>query len=1102
MTYRVELAKTEATAGGILPEFSKFDCLPGSAGGTPISLEALCCRGRGNVMPKKIEMFLVSSCTPNSRRDFAITPPKSAEEEVLDHPLYFQPPSIRRFFTTRRSLRLRLLTLAAIGILAGTLGIAQEATPAALPRITQAVDDTVLTRLKGTAHPLARQEFDQGVVSGSTTLTHVKLVLQRSAQQEAALEAYLASVQQPNSPNYHKWLTPEQFGALYGPADADIQKLTSWLESHGFTVSSVPKGRTVIDFSGTVAQTSDAFHVEIHSFDANGKQFYANTADPQIPAAFAPLVSGVANLNTDRPKPLNVPGRGGHYDPSLQRFVPQDGGASAGGSRLRPNYTTSGNPPELYVTPADAAIIYDTPNQTLNANFSGSSSYDGTGVTIGIAGQSNIDTSIVSNYRQLFLGDTTDITKVLTVSDPDSVGDAGLSQSGEIYLDTELSGGLAPGASIHLYVAANVDDAAQQAINENQVAVLSVSYGACELIEGSSGNQLINSLWQQATAQGITVFVSAGDEGSGGCDLNTNPVAIKGQNVNGLASTPYNIAVGGTDYYVLPSDFSTYASVQNAKYYGSAKSYIPESTWNDSTEIGKNTVLAQNVPWPLPAVSGQLRPASLFAGSGGASDCGVWDSNGKCNGYPKPAWQTGTGVPNDGVRDLPDVSLLAATGLNDATWLVCDESLASDGTPQNCATQSSGNFLFNGSGGTSASAPALAGIFALIVQKTSQRQGQAAATLYSLFDGSNGQKIFHDVTVGNIAVPCYQGTSNCTLNAAGNYYLSGYDTGPGYDSATGLGSVDATALIGNWPAPGSSSTLPAATTVPTVTVALSSATITPADSVVLTATVAGPSGSPTPTGSVTFSITGPNVANGTTAVTGTATLNSGSASFTVPANTLNVGTATIVATYTPDMASSATYFSGAAPSASLSVLQGIFTVSGSAVTISGAPATGTSTITVTASDGFATAGTVDLSCTLVGMPANAKSAYYPTCALAGSSVQVSKSTPGTVTATFSTTTTPTSALLHDGPNPFGSPWWNTGGATLACALLLVPPRRHPAWKSFLAIFAALVVLSGAGCGGGSGNRTTPGTYTFTIVGTLENSPASAPVAAGVTVIVK
>jgi subtilase family serine protease len=986
-------------------------------------------------------------------------------------------------------------------------------------RIVAPVDESTPVTLKGNVHPLARPEFDQGAVPASTPLTRVQLVLKRSAQQEAALEAYLASAQQPNSPNYHKWVTPEQFGSLYGPADADIQKLTTWLHGHGFTVNNVSKGKISIDFSGTAAQAGDAFHVEIHSFNANGKQFNANTTDPQIPAAFAPVVSGVAHLHTDGPKPLNVPGRGGHYDPSLKRFVPESSVTPAAGSAPHPNLTgispNNATQPWLFLTPADAATIYNTPN-SLNAKFSGGSSYDGAKVTIGIAGTSNIDPSIVANYRSLLLHDTTDISKVLTVDDPNKVGEVQAGQQAlEIYMDAELSGGLAPGALLHLYVASDVNAAAAQAVDANMVDILSVSYGVCEQINGAAVNLQISNMWKQAAAQGITVFVSTGDAGSADCDdsrrIPLNTSAAFGLSVNGFASTPYNIAVGGTDYSLTPANFSTYVSAPDlgaSGYYRSVKDYIPESTWNDSTM--KNGDFADNAPWPTPTTdnpwpqNGYRWYANTSAGEGGVSSCATLDENGNCTGgYPKPSWQTS---PVAMTRAVPDISLLGASGLNQATWLICDSLLNAAGTAKNCAPPFT-VLTFDNSGGSSAAAPALAGIFAAVVQKTGQRQGQAAPTLYSLFYGANGQTIFHDITVGNNSVPCYAGSKDCNTT---NNYLLGYNASKGYDLATGLGSVDATQLVENWPAPGSSSMPPVGTTIPTVNVTLSSAMITPGDSVTLTATVAGPSGSQPPTGTVTFStdasnVAKPNPATGSNTL-GMATLNGGSASFTVPASTLLVGTVSITTTYTPDTASSGTYFSGIAPSTSLAVLLGEFTVTGSSVTLTGAPASGSSTITVRAAEGFATAGQVDLLCTLTGMPANANPAYYPTCTLAQPSVQVSSATPGTVTATISTTATATAALSHNHSGPFGSPWSNAGGLTLAGTLLLIFPRRR-AGRTILALLVGMVILAGTGCGSSSSNLpptapgTTPGTYSFTIVGNLDNSPASLPVAAGVAVTV-
>jgi hypothetical protein len=344
------------------------------------------------------------------------------------------------------------------------------------------------------------------------------------------------------------------------------------------------------------------------------------------------------------------------------------------------------------------------------------------------------------------------------------------------------------------------------AINANLVDIFSLSFGQCEQDLSTSDNAWYNNLYQQAAGQGIAVTVSTGDSGSAGCDGDAgSAVAARGLSVSGLASTPYNIAVGGTDFYALENSFSSYVSAtlgSPASYYRTALGYIPESIWNDST-TADGSPLSANVP-----ETGKY--ASIVAGSGGVSSCSsnysVDAGNsivaGLCiSGYNKPSWQTGSGVPADGKRDLPDISLMSGNGYDGATWLVCDNdsnTLAfstSKGT-LNCSNIPGG--YFDGFGGTSTAAPAFAGILALVQQKTGSRLGQAAQNLYQLYNGAYGSAIFHDVAVGNNSVPCTSGTTNCALNSAGHNFLTGYNALTGYDLASGLGSVDATQLVNHW----------------------------------------------------------------------------------------------------------------------------------------------------------------------------------------------------------------------------------------------------------------------------------------------------------------
>lgn len=666
--------------------------------------------------------------------------------------------------------------------------------PALQSRITAHIDESSLYTLRGNTHPLAQPENDLGPAPASKVASRLILVLSRSAVQEAALQTWLNSVQDVNSPNYHQWLTPEEFGARFGVSDADLAKVEGWLQSRGFRVNKVAPGRMSLEFSGTTAQTETAFHTSVHKYLVNGVQHWANTSDPQIPAALAPVVVGVATLNDFNPRPNVIRGPAGVYNP--------------GTKRIEPTYTTGNttNGYTMFVGPADAATIYDTPT-TFNASHSGSL-YDGTGVTIGIAGDSNIDLKQNANYRATFGLPAKATTVVVDGADPGENGDAI-----EAYLDTQVAGGIAPNANVVLYTAANtyLDAglflAIGRAIDDNKADILNVSFGGCEANQGAAGNQFIYNLWQQAAAQGISVTVSSGDSGSAGCDNpNVWTIAQMGLAVNALASTPYNIAVGGTDFDTLysnfPTSFTQYVDITNTlANHRSALKYIPERPWNDSTFQGDNTTISANVPWTATQYGNN---ANIVAAGGGVSAC-VQQSGGACSaGYPVPSWQSGFASSNTG-RNLPDVSLLSGNGLYGAVWGLCTDQLySSSGTLiSNCAgTPTTGsNFVLTGVGGTSAAAPAFAGMLALLKQKTGGRLGQADYVLYDLAKNHYGT-VFHDVQTGNNSVACQYGTPDCAANAKNYLFLTGYNAGTGFDEASGLGGVDATQMLNNWASAG------------------------------------------------------------------------------------------------------------------------------------------------------------------------------------------------------------------------------------------------------------------------------------------------------------
>jgi len=981
------------------------------------------------------------------------------------------------------------------------------------PRIVERVDESRITKLKGNVPLLARSEFDQGEVAPSVQLTHIRLVLSRSAAQEAALAKFQSELSDKSSPNYHKWLTPEEFGRLYGSADSDVAAIVAWLESHGLKLENVSKGKTSIAFSGTVSQVEEAFHTKIHSFDANGQKFYSNTSDPSIPAALAPVVMGVAHLNTIQPKANHIPGPTATFDPATKRPVPL-GAAQGPRANLTINEGTTTDPSYfLFIVPGDAATIYDTPN-TFNANYSGTS-YTGTGVTIGIGGDAVIMPTTVVNYRSLFLGNSTapTITNVDGVTSTDDTDEA--------YIDTELSGGLAPGAAIHFYTSTDLTSAIVQAIDDNTVDIFSLSFGLCELELTTSGNAQIATTWQQAMTQGIAVTVSTGDTGSASCDAidpSTATAAQYGLSVSGFASTPYNIAVGGTDLAGLNSNFSTYASTSqgsSATFYRTALSYIPESTWNDSTQ--SDTTISLNTPF-----TGSN--ANFVAGSGGVSDCSTNTNTstsgadeGSCtSGYSKPSWQRGTGFLPDNARDLPEVSLMAGNGYDPATWLVCtDDAVSGSATlTQNCALQSGGTFYAAGFGGTSTAAPAFAGILAMVEQKVGTRLGtDAAQVLYSLYNSTNASTIFHDTTVGNNSVSCVSGTPNCVTDTAGFPFESGYNTAVGYDLATGMGSVDAKQLVNFW----ASSVAPVA---PTMTETPSATTILFSNSLTVTGTVSGSGATGTPTGTVTLSGGGYTSAS--------QSLSGGTYSFTIPGGSLAGGTDTLTVEYSGD-----SNYGSLSDTASVIVTAPVVSISPTTVTFANTQLGSTDSTTGTVTVSNTGTAPLDISSITLGGTNASSFADSTTCstttplAVSGNctiTVTFAPITSGSLTATITvtddaasspqtvtlngTSIAPGFTLSNSGSISVtaGATTGNTstisvtpvGGFTGAVALSCTVSSPAGATSPATCSVPASITTSGA-LTVSTTSSTTPGSYTVTVSGTSTSPAITATTSVAVTV---
>ncbi|MDE3194750.1 MAG: Ig-like domain repeat protein, partial [Acidobacteriota bacterium] len=471
-----------------------------------------------------------------------------------------------------------------------------------------------------------------------------------------------------------------------------------------------------------------------------------------------------------------------------------------------------------YLAPGDFATIYNTEPLA-------QAGYDGTGQSIAIVGQSDILIGDIRAFRTDFGLPPNDPKLVLVGADPGFSTDSQF----EANLDLEWSGAVAPKAAINYVYSADVFTALAGAVSLNLSPVISSSFGACEADAPPS----LRSIAQQANAQGITIVSASGDTGNAGCDLqNDLSFGTHGVQVQFPASLPEVTGVGGT---MFDEGSGAYWNRSNSSTGGSALSYIPETAWNEtSVSFG------------------------LAASTGGASAL-----------YPKPAWQAGPGVAQDGMRDVPDLSLAAAAAHD--PYLVTFH----------------GNSLY-AVGGTSASTPSFAGILALLNQyavkqglQKSAGLGNINAQIYRM--ARSAPAAFHDIVSGNNIVPCLQGSPGC---ANGSF---GYDAGPGYDQVTGLGSIDANVFVTSWGQ---------AVNPVTLTVTSSAAKVTLNDTVTLTAKVTPVSGTGTPTGSVTF--TGRGQLLGTAPLTGAN--GQQTASLTFPAWTIGAGTATIGVAYSGDAA--------------------------------------------------------------------------------------------------------------------------------------------------------------------------------------------------------
>jgi subtilase family serine protease len=726
------------------------------------------------------------------------------------------------------SFRSAAFLVPALGVLGLTSAIYAQPLGRPEPLIRERIDEQKLVTLSGNTRPEAIAANDRGIVADDFPLNHMQLQLKRSPERESALVQYINQLSDSTSPNYHKWLTPEQFAESYGVAKEDVTAVTDWLKLHGFTVHGVQPTGLTIDYSGTAGLVRSTFHTEIHNLEVGGVKHFANVSDPQIPSTLEPVVAGIVSLHDFHPKPLLVPrGQYTYLSGSFHALVP-----------------------------GDIATIY-------NFNPAFAAGYTGRNQTIMVVEDTYLySTGDWTVFRKTFglarpypYGTLTQVspTGAATCTNPGFQGspsDPGYGDDGEAIIDVEWATAAAPNAAIVLAACKDTGAtfggliALQNVLNGPAAglpSVVSISYGESESSNGATANLAYSTAYQQAVALGVSIFVSSGDEGAASSD-NGN-VSTHGITVSGFTSTPYNVSVGGTDFgYTADSvPASTYWNSTNTSTYNSALSYIQEIPWNDSCAggliasfLGSDPLTLCNstsVTSPSGSLNGLL---NAIGGSGGPSGCatGTPASSGKvggtCMGYPKPSYQSGLfGNPSDGVRDIPDVSLFASNGFWDAYYVTCWS---------NPDTGAGGGFTCTGPpsswagfGGTSVSSPIMAGIQALINQKTGSRWGNPNTTYYSLANAEFGATgsgtgacnsntvsktsntcIFYDITQGDndvvckakatVFTNCYQSSTKYgVLSTSNTVDQPAYPTSAGWDFAAGIGSVNVFNLVMNWP---------------------------------------------------------------------------------------------------------------------------------------------------------------------------------------------------------------------------------------------------------------------------------------------------------------
>ena len=963
------------------------------------------------------------------------------------------PPTPRRSsHSLLKPLSLAISLALCFVAFANTRPAAAQAAPALQPRITAPIDNSARATLAGSHPPRALPANDIGAVPGNLQLQGISLVFSRTAAQQTALDALVAAQQNPASPLYHRWITPDQYAAQFGVAPADIAAAEAWLEQQGFSVDSVSRSRNRLLFSGTAAQVAAAFGVPLHYYLTPGTASqpavtdFAPSADLTLPAALSSSVLTIGNLSSFRVR--------SHL--SLRHTPP-----------AQPAFTSSqtGN---HYLTPGDIATIYDiTP--AYNSGFTGSNQ------SIAVIGQSGVILSDIANFQSAVgISGKTPIPVLVPNTGPSQIEADG--DEAESDLDLEYSSTIAKGAQVYFVYTGNSKNSGgafesiQYAIDERIAPVVSSSYGECEPSLGQSQYTQLNASLEQAAAQGQTVVSAAGDAGSTDCfgEYKSSDTADNEQiAVDFPASSQYVTGMGGSEFPAadVASTNTTYFDAKaSTDTISSAKSYIPEMVWNDDTSSDPGSPLA--------------------SGGGGVS---IFTA--------QPSWQTGTiggvAIPTGGNRLVPDISLTASPLNAPFAFCTSDPTFWSQGQQASCndGLRDSASQSLTVGGGTSFDAPIFSALVAIINQaRNSTGQGVVNPTLYTLAATSLYSTAFHDITSGGNQ--CTAGAEFCASPGTTDYAAV-----TGYDEASGLGSIDFNNLLTAWPGSASTSallststTLTAATTIPAASAA-DAITITVAPLVTNAAI---------PTGTVSLSVDNDAPT--------TLTLTAGVASYSFSSAT--AGTHVITATYSGDATFSASTgtitldVGGTAPAAS-------FSIAATSVTVT-AGSSGTGTIAITPANGYT--GTVNLTVNAstltdgcVVLNPTAPSVTGATAVNAAYTVYTSTSACTTAGAARPGSGT---VSRNAAPQRRNSPWKQLPiPATLAGALLLASFSsrsrllRSRLLRAGMALGLLLTLsLSGlglTGCGGSStttgggssgGGTTTStdtpaGTYSITVTGT-------------------